>query len=133
MRLAFSVVVEGSRNRDVWVADPARGTSSRLTSQGTNWTPIWSPDGRRVFSVSYDGEKNRSSIEVRAADGSGDAARVGIFDGVAFLEDMTPDGKTMLIVGRPDTAAPHRLYQLGSAGGGDSRPVEVPIPTPADV
>ncbi len=31
MRLAFSVIVEGSRNRDVWVADPARGTSSRLT------------------------------------------------------------------------------------------------------
>ena len=70
MRLAFSVVVEGSRNRDVWVADPARGTSSRLTIQGTNWTPIWSPDGQRVFSVSYDGEKNRSTVEVRAADGT---------------------------------------------------------------
>src|SRR4029077_14303109 len=52
LRLAFSVVVEGSRSRDVWVADPARGTSSRLTTQGTNWTPIWSPDGQRVFSVS---------------------------------------------------------------------------------
>ena len=133
MRLAFSVVVEGSRNRDVWVADPARGTSSRLTSQGTNWTPIWSPDGQRVFSVSYDGEKNRSTVEVRAADGSGDAARIGVFDGVAFLEDMTPDGKTMFITARPDNDARWRLYQLGSAGGGDSRPVEVPIPTSANV
>ena len=131
--LAFSVLVEGNRNRDVVVADLARGTSSRLTSQGTNWTPIWSPDGRRVFSVSYDGEKNRSSIEVRAVDGSGDAARIGIFDGVAYLKDMTPDGRTMFIEGKADNAAPYRLYRLGSAGGGDSRPVELPIPTSRNV
>jgi Tol biopolymer transport system component len=132
-RLAFSVIAEGSRNRDVGVADLARGTSFPLISQGTNWTPIWSPDGRRVFSVSYDGEKNRSSIEVRAADGSGDAARIGIFDGVAFLDDITPDGKTVFMGGRTDNAAPFRLYQLGSAGGGDSRPVELPIPTSGNV
>lgn len=132
-RLALSVLVEGSRNRDVVVADLARGTSSRLTSEGTNWTPIWSPDGWRVFSVSYDGEKNRSSIEVRAADGSGDAARIGIFDGVAFLWDMTPDGKTMFMNGTPDNAGPYRLYRLGSTGGGDSRPVELPIPTSRNV
>jgi dipeptidyl aminopeptidase/acylaminoacyl peptidase len=30
-------------------------------------------------------------------------------------------------------AAPHRLYQLPSAGDGGSRPVEVPMATPANV
>src|SRR5207344_3505147 len=122
-----------SRSRDIWVADPAQGTSSRLTSQGTNWTPIWSPDGQRVFSVSYDGEKNRSSIEVRAGNGSGDAARIGVFDGVAFLEDMTPDGKTMFIAGKPNNDSRMRVYRLESGGGGDNRPVEIPIPTPSNV
>jgi hypothetical protein len=130
-RLAFSVVVQGSRNRDVWVADPTRGTSFRLTTQGTNWTPIWSLDGRRVFSVSYDGDQNRSRIEARAADGSGDAARIGVFDGVAFLYDITPDGNTLFMGGRPANDTPWRIYRLGSAGGGDSRPVDVPIQTPA--
>ena len=132
-RLTFSVVVEGSRDRDVWVADPARGTSFRLTTQGTNWTPIWSLDGQRVFSVSYDGEKDRSTVEVRAADGGGGASRIGVSDGVAFLDDMTPDGKTLFIAARLNNDARMRLYQLGSAGGGDSRPVEVPIPIAANV
>ena len=129
MRLAFSVMVEGSRSRDVWVADPMRGTSSRLTTQGTNWTPVWSGDGRRVFSVSYDGEKNRCSIEVRSADGSGDAARIGVFDGIAFLNDMTPDGKTIFITGKPAGDVRYHIYRLASASREDSRPVEVPITT----
>ena len=132
-RLAFSVVVEGSRSRDVWVADPSRGTSSRLTSQGTNWTPLCSPDVRRVFSVSYDGDNNRSSIEVRAGDGSGDVARIAAFDGVAFLEDITRDGKTLFVRGRPANETLWRIYRLGAADSGESRFVEVPIPTRTSV
>jgi serine/threonine-protein kinase len=126
MRLAFSVIVEGSRDRDVWVADLNRGASRRLTSQGTNWTPIWSPDGRRVFFVSYDGEKNQSSFQLLAADGGPDVARFGTFDGTAFLSDISSDGATLFLRGRPANETRWHLYRLATTG--DARVIEIPAP-----
>ena len=95
-RIAFSIVVEGSRDRDIWVADPVRGTSNRLTSVGTNWTPIWSADGRRSF-------RCRTTVKKTAHD-RGEVGgrrrrrgRIGAFDGIAFLTAATPDGAALLL------------------------------------
>jgi Tol biopolymer transport system component/tRNA A-37 threonylcarbamoyl transferase component Bud32 len=47
------LVVAGINDRDmgdIWVIDLERGASSRLTaSSGSNGSPIWSPDGRRIL------------------------------------------------------------------------------------
>ena len=132
-RIAYSVIVEGSQDRGVWVADPTHGTSTRLTANGTNWTPIWSPDGSRVFTVSYNGEKNRSAIEVLAADGSGPVTQFGGFDGAAFLQGITPDGLTLLLTARPASNEPWHLYKMPAGGDAASKPVEVPVPTVSNV
>jgi dipeptidyl aminopeptidase/acylaminoacyl peptidase len=127
-RLAASVVVPGSGSRDVWVAEPARGTSTRLTSQGENWTPIWSHDGKRIFYVWYDGEHDRSRFEVRAADGGGVSTEIGVFAGRALLQGATPDDATLYLCARPSNATQDRLYRLASTVGASSQPTEVPVP-----
>jgi Tol biopolymer transport system component len=73
--IAFSGIEATSGNADVWIADVARGSSSRLTSGGINRTPAWSPDGRTLFYVTFDGSTSRSTVVARAADGGGDTGR----------------------------------------------------------
>ena len=86
----------GAANDDIWVYDVDRGISSRLTSEGENFAPEWTPDGQRVLFTS-----NRSglfNVFWTSADGSGPveqltqltASPVNFFPG-----SMTPDGKTI--------------------------------------
>jgi serine/threonine-protein kinase len=35
-------------NKDIWIFDPARGIEDRVTYEGQNAFPIWSPDGSRM-------------------------------------------------------------------------------------
>jgi eukaryotic-like serine/threonine-protein kinase len=37
-----------TRRSDIWVYDAERGTKSRLTNEGHNLKPVWSPDGTRI-------------------------------------------------------------------------------------
>ena len=44
-RLAVTVVSPDGRSQDIWVDDLERGTSTRLTNDGTSVFPAWSLDG----------------------------------------------------------------------------------------
>ena len=49
-RLAYSRPDDQTGNRDVWVTDIERGTSTRLTTHVANdWNPAWSPDGTQLI------------------------------------------------------------------------------------
>ncbi len=61
----MSIVVEPAA--DVWVLDVTRDTLTRLTFNG-GWTPIWTPDDRRVTYASGTG---RFAISWSLADGTG--------------------------------------------------------------
>jgi hypothetical protein len=95
-RIAVSIISSASV-RDIWVIDSMRGTSSRLTFGGLNRTPIWSRDGKQLYFVTYDAAKNLSGIMTRAADGSGETQRLRDLPGQAYLEDLSPDGSTLLL------------------------------------
>ena len=59
---------------NVSIFDLESGTSHRLTLEGNNDTPIWTPDGRRVtFNSDRSGSMN---IYWKMADGSGDAEQL---------------------------------------------------------
>jgi serine/threonine protein kinase/Tol biopolymer transport system component len=52
-RVAVDIVQ--SDGRDVWAIDIARNVPSRITFDGKNWSPSWSPDGNQlIFSSSRD-------------------------------------------------------------------------------
>jgi serine/threonine-protein kinase len=89
-RLAFGI---RGRSNDIWVLDIARGTLTRLTLQGDNFAPIWSPDGKHiVFSSNRLGP---SSMFCVPADGTAEPRLLlsGDYDQVA--SSFSPDGRTL--------------------------------------
>ena len=100
-RVALSLVA-GS-HRDLYVVDTARSTSSRVTSEGENRTPLWSPDNRLVY-IAYDRLRNVSIVMRRLADGSGSAESIAEVPGQAYAEDLTRDGGTLLLSANTSTA-----------------------------
>jgi len=58
---------------NVYIYDVARGTGTRLTLEGNNYYPIWTPDGKRVvFCCRMEGEENWNLFWA-LADGSSEA------------------------------------------------------------
>jgi serine/threonine-protein kinase len=79
--------------RVIEILDLDRGSQRRLTFEGSNGMPVWSPDARRiVFSSSRDGGWN---LYWRAADGSGEATRLLASENEIWPYDFSPDGKAL--------------------------------------
>ena len=77
-RIAVQVRRGASRTTDVWVHDVVRGTPTRLTFDGDNRRPIWSPDGKRlVYGASTTSANNLYAIN---ADGGGKPERLTTSD-----------------------------------------------------
>jgi eukaryotic-like serine/threonine-protein kinase len=73
-KVAVNVRTEAGRTSDVWVYDLARRAPTRLTFDGRNSWPVWSPDGKRlVYGASTTGATNLYAIN---ADGSGKPERL---------------------------------------------------------
>jgi Tol biopolymer transport system component len=49
-RVAVDQTEPDGRNIDIWILEPARGATTRLTfDPSAHQTPIWSPDGRQIL------------------------------------------------------------------------------------
>jgi serine/threonine-protein kinase len=78
------------------VLETARDTLTRLTFEGSNSTPIWTPDGRAVtFSSSRAGQWN---IFQKSADGSGNAIQLTQIEKVTIPGYWSPDGKILVFM-----------------------------------
>jgi len=95
-RIATDQTDQDGRNVDLWVQDPARDTTTRLTfDPALDTTPTWSPDGRKLVYSS-----NRSlnfKLYLKNADGSGSDEEIAEVGGDAFNSlDWSRDGKYIL-------------------------------------
>jgi serine/threonine-protein kinase len=90
--------VAGADGSDIWVYDLSRATAfRRLTLEGNNTYPIWTPDGSRItYASDRDG---RMSPYWQPADGSGVAERLTPpEEALAYLpEAWSPDGRTLAL------------------------------------
>ena len=89
-------MIESDGRGAIWLYDLS-GVSAirRLTNDGTNLRPIWTPDSRRVtFASDRDGPL---SVYWQAADGSSSAERLTTADegAIHFPESWSPDGTTL--------------------------------------
>ncbi len=118
--------IEGD-GHDIWVWDFARRNLARVTSDpGTDQTPVWMPDGRRlVFKTEAAGTPG--ALAMQAADGSGTMERLTDGARIDRASFALPDGSGVLF---SDGAGPKLLRLEGerrvaqllelSQGGGDS-------------
>jgi serine/threonine protein kinase len=79
---------------DIWIFDPARGTEDRVTYEGQNAFPIWSPDGSRMAFRS-----DRSGpLRIYVTQAANPQEVVELTSGpVDVPSSWTPDGKELAI------------------------------------
>ena len=76
--------------REVWIFDRTRGFSTRLTFEGGNFLPLWTPDGEQlVFGSTRTGSWD---IFSRSADGSGEAVPLMLAPYPQVVSSFAPDG-----------------------------------------
>jgi hypothetical protein len=87
-RIAF--VIAG-HTEDIWIYEVARGSFVRLTQDGANSLPVWTPDGQRVaFMKTKDG---KTSLAWKASDGSGPDQQIVAEDCAPW--SFSPDGSAL--------------------------------------
>jgi serine/threonine-protein kinase len=65
------VDVRSASDRHIWVYELERGTRTRLTTEGFNLDPLWTPDGERITFRSHRAGSGAGALYWTLADGSG--------------------------------------------------------------
>jgi Tol biopolymer transport system component len=82
---------------DIWVGDLVRNTFTRLSFTGSTASPVWSADGTTLYYASIDPNGRRTTLMRKPADGSRDAEPIVEIGFRAFLRQVTPDSKFVLL------------------------------------
>ena len=84
-----------TQKEDIWILDLVRGSSTRLTFEGTRQqNPVWSPDGSLV---AFSSDRGRpAELYVKASDGSGSETLLFSSNETKRPEDWSPDGQFLL-------------------------------------
>ena len=115
-RLAVARPSATSRLTDIWVVDMSRGTLTRLTSQGTNSQPLWSPDGKRIL---FGGGIAGQQIFSVAADGSGAVEPVVTSKNLVRPASWSRDGKWLAYLEYRD--GNYQIWTRPMSGEGEPR------------
>ncbi|HEX5819901.1 MAG TPA: protein kinase, partial [Gemmatimonadales bacterium] len=114
-RLAIEVSDGVSSGGDIYILALGDSVPVRVTREGLNMYPTWTPDGRRiVFSRLLDG---RRDLAWQAADGSGRAEVLLATPGDEHEAVFAPDGKLVIREGDASTGADLDLLVADLASG----------------
>jgi serine/threonine-protein kinase len=115
----IAVEIQTATGADIWITDLRERTTERLTREGFNNRPEWTPDGARVLYTSS--REPSDALWLQPADGSG-SGTVVVQDSNPIREGViTPDGQS--VVYRVDTRATNRDIYRAPLDGGKSIPV----------
>jgi len=91
-----AVTMLGETSADTWIYDIERETTTRLTFEGNNFVPVWSPDGKWIAFGSDRG--GRSAVYRKPSDGSGDVELLlGDDDKTYTPNSWSPDGRYLAV------------------------------------
>jgi len=98
-RLAVTVVAPAGGSADVWIYDLNRDAWDQLTSGGLNYSPVWSPDGKRiVFSSNRNGPFN---VFLMPTDRSAPLEQLTKGNVWTLPLSWSPDGRTLIVSRHP--------------------------------
>jgi len=96
-----AAAVQTDKDFDIWCYDIQRNTMTRLTFGGSNRSPAWSPDGKRIaYSNNTAGTNNNAghaTIEIIQADGSGSSESIPLNIDRTYVNCWTPDGSKLIV------------------------------------
>ena len=118
-RVAITVVRVNST--DIWIYDVARNTFTRLTTEGANVRPEWTPDGRYVIFVST--RAGNSGIWRQPADGSGPAELLYQPEIEPFEAIVSPDMKWLVFRTAPGAKYSRDILAVPLSGDRTVTPV----------
>ena len=123
-QVAFERTDPQTQNRDIWLLELARGTSTRFTSDpGWDAFPMWSPDGKRIIFTS-----NRSGtydLYQKAVNSTGDEELLYKSSEGKGPTSWSPDGRYLLYY---SLGQPTHVRLLAVAGPVDRQPVPLVDP-----
>jgi Tol biopolymer transport system component len=82
-------------DRDLWIEDLERGTSTRFTFGGAHFGGLWSPDGKWI---AYSRGFPAMNLYRRRADGTGQEERLTTSGTTQVTASWTPDVRTLVFV-----------------------------------
>jgi serine/threonine protein kinase len=92
-RLAMSIYDDLGRNSDIWIYEPERNITARLTHQaGANTWPTWTPDGKHIV-FSSDRHGGSANLYWMRSDGAGEPVRLTESRNPQFMPSFSPDGR----------------------------------------
>lgn len=91
----IALTVFGSNATDIWIYDITRNTFTRLTTEGGNVRPEWTPDGKHVVFISA--RDGQIGIWQQPADGSGPATLLYQPEIEPFEALVSPDAKWLVV------------------------------------
>jgi len=117
-----TVLVSTQGDRNVWLYNIARGTTTRATFEGRNMAAIWTRDGARItYGSSVGGEENLYS---QLADGSRAAERLTNNTLQQRAAAWSPDGRTLAFVeGDTDNPSLRNIMVFTPGTDRQSRPL----------
>lgn len=105
----------------IWIHDLTGNEAARLTFQKFwEYSPVWSPDGKEVLFRSD--RSGNGDIFVRRADGSGEARKLFGTDRPEQPQDVSPDGRYLLLVSNQPETLGDLLYLERTGKGEWSEP-----------
>jgi serine/threonine-protein kinase len=102
----LAIVVWVGYKRDVYIYDVATGRSTKLTLDGNNDLPVWTPDGERIVFVRSTQGQEKQVMFWKPVDGSGESELLHSSEYYLFLGSWSPNGKVLSFFEiRPTTGA----------------------------
>jgi eukaryotic-like serine/threonine-protein kinase len=80
----------------IWVVDLVRGTSQRMTFEGANYAPAWSPDGREIAFVRQVSSGSRNIWTMRADTPGSERLTVPLPNLFNTVIGYAPDGRSVV-------------------------------------
>jgi len=121
-RIAWTASDDPTR-ADLWIGDLQRGAVTRLTHDGLNVSPVWSPDGRTIYFSRRDGQRYQPmSIDAEG----GQPSALTPLDREAFPSSASPDGLLVAVVEfGPETRGD--IWAIPVRGGAGKAVVQSPF------